>query len=331
MLLDHFVLPRERLLELIDEAGREAQVPGGGEMSTLDVTHGVPYPELYLVAPDADYSRFDRLHVNRVADGAGVDETLQMLSGSGVRFVQSRPDVGTITLLLQCPARDHGWTMSYSGAHPHIASFTSASEGTKVLMQIIGPPRWNMEYVDDDGSLKVHRGCPDRRGRAGRTEPRVRAAATRRVASHRRRRARRAWSCRAATDLHARSLELWDHTGIADRIVDAALPITGVPLFSHGRQVARLDFGGVDSVFPAAVSLPQHDLEDLLCGFPRWWRRTRQRCRGPSARRRAAYRYASATRPARFGISSRATACTAGCATRSTSRSTAPSIRAGGR
>jgi hypothetical protein len=152
MLLEHFVLPRERLLGLIDEAGREAQVPGGGEMSTLDVTHGVQYPEIYLVAPDADYSRFDRLHVNHVAEGTGVDETLQLLSGSGVRFVLSRPDVGTTTVLLQCPARDCGWTVSYSGAHPHIASFTNASEGTKVLMQIIGPPRWNMEYVEDEAA-----------------------------------------------------------------------------------------------------------------------------------------------------------------------------------
>jgi 2-polyprenyl-6-methoxyphenol hydroxylase-like FAD-dependent oxidoreductase len=67
-----------------------------------------------------------------------------------------------------------------------------------------------------------------------------------------------------ATDLHARSLELWDHTGIADAILEAALPISGVPLFSNGREVARLDFGGVDSPFPAAVSLPQHDLEQLL-------------------------------------------------------------------
>jgi hypothetical protein len=150
MLLDHFALSREGLLALIDDAGREAQVPGGGEMSTLDVTHDVQYPELYLVAPDTDYSRFDRLHVNRAPDGAGVDETLQMLSGSGVRFVQSRPDIGTTTLLLQCPAHDCGWTVSYSGAHPHIASFTSASDGTKVLMQIVGPPRWNMEYVDGE-------------------------------------------------------------------------------------------------------------------------------------------------------------------------------------
>jgi hypothetical protein len=147
-LLDHFALPRERLLQLIGEAGREPQVPGGGEMRTLDTTHGVRYPELYLVAPGNDYSRFDRLHVNRIADGTGVDETLQLLSGSGVRFVQSRPDIGTITLLLRCPARDRGWTVSYSGAYPHIASFTGASGGTKVLMQIIGPPRWTMDYVD---------------------------------------------------------------------------------------------------------------------------------------------------------------------------------------
>jgi 2-polyprenyl-6-methoxyphenol hydroxylase-like FAD-dependent oxidoreductase len=69
-----------------------------------------------------------------------------------------------------------------------------------------------------------------------------------------------------ATDLHARSLELWDHTGIADAVVAAALAITGVPLFSGGREVARLAFAGVDSPFPAAVSLRQSDLEDLLCG-----------------------------------------------------------------
>jgi 2-polyprenyl-6-methoxyphenol hydroxylase-like FAD-dependent oxidoreductase len=67
-----------------------------------------------------------------------------------------------------------------------------------------------------------------------------------------------------ATDLHARSLELWDHTGVAAAVIDAALPITGVPLFSGGREVARLDFGGVDSPFPAAVSLRQRDVERLL-------------------------------------------------------------------
>ena len=67
-----------------------------------------------------------------------------------------------------------------------------------------------------------------------------------------------------ATDLHARSLELWDHTGVAEAIAAAGLAITGVPLFSGGREVARLDFGGIDSPFPAAISLRQRDLEALL-------------------------------------------------------------------
>jgi 2-polyprenyl-6-methoxyphenol hydroxylase-like FAD-dependent oxidoreductase len=67
-----------------------------------------------------------------------------------------------------------------------------------------------------------------------------------------------------ATDLHARSLELWDHTGVADAIMAAALPIACVPLFSGGREVARVEFGGIDSPFPAAVSLRQRDLEEIL-------------------------------------------------------------------
>ena len=145
---EQFLLPRERLLELIAAAGREPRVPGGGEMSTLDSTHGVRYPALYLVAPGIDYSRFDRLHVNRAADGTGVDETLRMLSGSGIRIVQRLPEVGDVTLFLHCPSPDRGWTVTYSGVHPHIASLTSASDGCKVLMQIIGPPIWTMDYVD---------------------------------------------------------------------------------------------------------------------------------------------------------------------------------------
>jgi 2-polyprenyl-6-methoxyphenol hydroxylase-like FAD-dependent oxidoreductase len=67
-----------------------------------------------------------------------------------------------------------------------------------------------------------------------------------------------------ATDLHARSLERWDHTGVAEALLEAALPITGVPLFSGRREVARLDLAGVGSAVPAAVSLRQRELEALL-------------------------------------------------------------------
>jgi 2-polyprenyl-6-methoxyphenol hydroxylase-like FAD-dependent oxidoreductase len=67
-----------------------------------------------------------------------------------------------------------------------------------------------------------------------------------------------------ATDLHARSLEVWDALGAGEEIAAAGVPLAGVPLLSGGRQVARIDFAGVDSPFPAAVSLPQRDLEALL-------------------------------------------------------------------
>ena len=39
----------------------------------------------------ADYSRFDRFHVNVAEDGTAVDEVMQILSGSGVRILQRLP------------------------------------------------------------------------------------------------------------------------------------------------------------------------------------------------------------------------------------------------
>ena len=132
-----------------------------------------------------------------------------------------------------------------------------------------------------------------------------------------------------ATDLHARSLELWDQSGVAEAIVAASLPITGVPLFSAGRQVARLDFEGVDSAFPAAVSLRQRDLESLLQGHLE-----------TAVERGLAVELESQdedTVVARVGServrAGFAVACdgsTAACARRSGSRSTAASTRAAG-
>ena len=46
-----FLLPRERLREIIAQAGREPHVPGGGELTTFDETHGVWYPQLYVARP----------------------------------------------------------------------------------------------------------------------------------------------------------------------------------------------------------------------------------------------------------------------------------------
>lgn len=143
-----FLLPRERLLELIEQAGRTPQVPGGGEMSTLDATNDVRYPQLYVVEAGTDYTRFDRFHTNTSDDGPGVDEVMQLLSG-GFRLLQRPPEAEAYTLYIDCVADEHGWLLTYDGAYPHIGSLSGAEPGTKLLVQAIGPARWEMRYEEE--------------------------------------------------------------------------------------------------------------------------------------------------------------------------------------
>ena len=144
-----FMLPRERLLEMIAEAGREPQVADGGNMSTYVSPHDYSYPQLFIVEDGIDYSRFDRFHINITEDGIGVDEFMHVLAGSGVRVLQRMPGGGVLTLHIDCPDDDHGWVMTYDGIYHHIGSISGASQGTKVLMQVIGPQRWVMRYEDE--------------------------------------------------------------------------------------------------------------------------------------------------------------------------------------
>jgi len=65
----NFLLPRERLLEIIAAAGRTPNVEGGGELSTFVTNEGYSYPQLWVVQGNADFSRFDRFHVNTSDDG----------------------------------------------------------------------------------------------------------------------------------------------------------------------------------------------------------------------------------------------------------------------
>jgi hypothetical protein len=146
----HFLLPRQRLLEIIASAGRTPHVPGGGELTTGVSTHGYSYPQLWVVQGGVDYSRFDRFHVNVTDDGIGVDEVLQMLSGGGVVIHQRQPDGAVLTLCLKCPAEDTGWLLTYDGGSPHIGSLSGATPGTKVLAQVIGPARWGIRYMDTE-------------------------------------------------------------------------------------------------------------------------------------------------------------------------------------
>jgi len=52
-------------------------------LDTFVANLGHHYPQLHQVQKGVDYTRFDRFHVNAGPDGSGVDEVLQMLSGSG--------------------------------------------------------------------------------------------------------------------------------------------------------------------------------------------------------------------------------------------------------
>lgn len=143
-----FLLSRERLLEIIAAAGRKPSVPGGGELVTVDVTHGVTYPQLYVARESTDFSRFDRLHVNLSDDGTPVEDIVQLLCGSGL-VVKIRLPVGeTVTVTLSCPNPESGWLLTVDCRIPFIGSFSSAASGTKALSQVIGPARWNMEYVE---------------------------------------------------------------------------------------------------------------------------------------------------------------------------------------
>ena len=144
----HFLLPRERLLKIIAAAGRQPNVPGGGELTTAVSNYGYSYPQLWILQGDEDFSRFDRFHINVSEDGIGTDEVAQLLWGGGL-VIHHRLRTGFIlTINLDCPSESSGWLITYNGAKPHIGSFSQAMPGTKCLVQVIGPAHWVMRYEE---------------------------------------------------------------------------------------------------------------------------------------------------------------------------------------
>ncbi|GAB5467935.1 MAG: hypothetical protein Kilf2KO_09650 [Rhodospirillales bacterium] len=148
-LLAACLLPRDRLLAIIADAGRSPQVAGGGALETRVVNHGYDYPQLFVQDPDSDFGRFERYHVNRADDGTAVDEVIQILSGGGIRILRRLEDGSELVLSLDCPDGDQGWLLTYEGGRPHIGSLSRARPGTKAVVQVIGPPTWTMTDLDD--------------------------------------------------------------------------------------------------------------------------------------------------------------------------------------
>ena len=145
---DYFLLSRERLLELVEESGRTPNVPGGGAMETNVANQAYGYPQLWVVQGDVDYTRFDVLHVNTSDDGVGVEEVLQMVSGGGVVVRNRRPDGRIYNLRLDCLSADDCWMFSYDAGEDHVGSLSSATPGTKLVVQAFGPAEWSLRYTE---------------------------------------------------------------------------------------------------------------------------------------------------------------------------------------
>lgn len=145
---DHFLLSPEQVLELIAASGRTPNVAGGGAFETTVLNQGYSYPQLWVVEEGVDYTRFDRFHVNVSDDGIGVDEVLQMVSGEGVIVRVRQPDGTIYNLRLDCLSDDACWIFSYDAGQHHIGSLSSATPGTKLVVQAVGPSDWSLQYVD---------------------------------------------------------------------------------------------------------------------------------------------------------------------------------------
>jgi len=79
---DQFLLPRERLLRVIDAAGRRPNHPEGGALHTSCIETEIAYPQLHVISRELDYSGFSPLHVNVGEDGSGSDEVGQSSAGA---------------------------------------------------------------------------------------------------------------------------------------------------------------------------------------------------------------------------------------------------------
>ena len=143
----HFLLSREKLLDAIHAAGRAPNVAGGGSLEGFCVETAIQYPQLHVIDKTLDYSGFFPLHVNVSLEGVGSDEIGQVLSGSGMTYRFGIADGRILSLTMSCPDPLSGWVFTFNGGAPHGGVLDDTAAGTKVLVQAIGPPRFNRNYT----------------------------------------------------------------------------------------------------------------------------------------------------------------------------------------
>ncbi len=144
----HFLLSRERLLEVIAEAGRVPNTPGGGALDSYCIETETPYPQLHVIAAGRDYGAFFPFHANLGEDGTGADEVGHVLSGSNMQYRFRLADGAVVVLSLSCATPDQAWRYTFNGTTPHGGILKDTAVGTKVLVQAMGPERFHLRYVE---------------------------------------------------------------------------------------------------------------------------------------------------------------------------------------
>lgn len=65
-------------------------------------------------------------------------------------MLQRPPEEVAFTLHVDCVADEYGWFLTYDGGYPQSGSLRESRPGMKLLVQAIGPARWEMSYEEED-------------------------------------------------------------------------------------------------------------------------------------------------------------------------------------
>src|SRR5687767_9802553 len=67
-----------------------------------------------------------------------------------------------------------------------------------------------------------------------------------------------------ATDIHARTLELYSSIGLADPLICRGRKAGAANFYGRGRRLLCVPFGELKSPYPFALNLPQYETEQVL-------------------------------------------------------------------